>query len=198
MLGGSFNPAHAGHRHISLEALRRLGLDRVWWLVTPQNPLKPRDGMAPLAERIAGARAVARHPRIVVTDIERRLGTTYTADTLEALSRRYPRARLVWIMGADNLRQISHWERWTDIFKGVPVAVFDRPSYSLSALSSVAARRFRAARRPARAARALAMDTPPAWVFLAIPRHPASATAIRRRRAAKTAPAPDRACEVTP
>ena len=179
LLGGSFNPAHDGHRHLSLWALRRLGLDAVWWLVSPQNPLKPPKGMASLADRLAGARRAARHPRIRVTDIERALGTRYTADTLEDLRRHFPDARFVWLMGADNLRQIARWRRWPSIFRGVPVAVFDRPSYALGALSGVAARRFAGSRIPERAAATLAGRRPPAWCFLTIPRHPASATRIR-------------------
>ena len=130
ILGGSFNPAHDGHRHISLEALKRLRLDEVWWLVSPQNPLKPQEGMAPFEDRIEKAKSVADHPRIRVTDIEKGFATTYTAETLARLCRRFPNQRFVWLMGADNLSQISRWNRWTRIFHTVPVAVFDRPSYS--------------------------------------------------------------------
>ena len=183
LLGGSFNPAHDGHRHLSLWALRRLGLDRVWWLVSPQNPLKPLAGMAPLADRLAAARRVAHHPAIRVTDVERVLGTRYTADTLCALVRRFPRARFVWLMGADNLRQIRRWDRWNRIFESLPVAVFDRPSYALGALSGLAARRYGPARVPAAAARSLADRPAPAWTFVTMPLHPASATRIRNRRA---------------
>ncbi len=183
LLGGSFNPAHAGHRHISLQALDRLGLDEVWWLVSPQNPLKPVAGMAPLAERVEGARWVSDHPNIRVTDIETRLGTRYTADTLAALVRRFSQTRFVWLMGADNLQQIAKWDRWTSIFESVPVAVFDRSPYSYKAQASKAARRFAWARRSGRKAFGLAHCPAPAWVFLHTRRHPASATAIRRRRA---------------
>ncbi|BBK39142.1 putative nicotinate-nucleotide adenylyltransferase [Allostella sp. ATCC 35155] len=179
LLGGSFNPAHDGHRHLSLWALKRLGLDRVWWLVSPQNPLKPAAGMAPLAERLATARRVARHPAIRPTDIERSLGTRYTADTVAALRRRFPRARFVWLMGADNLRQIPHWKRWRTIFEGLPVAVFDRPTYALGALSGLAARRYARRRLPASAARSLADRPAPAWTLVRMPLHPASATRIR-------------------
>lgn len=182
LLGGSFNPAHEGHRAISLEALRRLDLDEVWWMISPQNPLKPQAGMAELAERLEYARRVARHPRIRVTDIECRLRTRYTADTLPALKRRFPNLRFVWLMGADNLVQIPHWDRWPQIFNTVPVAVFDRPSYSIRALSGPAAHRFQAARRSERAGRSLADQAAPAWVFFHIRRHPASATAIRAGR----------------
>lgn len=182
LLGGSFNPAHGGHLHISREALKRLALDEVWWLVSPQNPLKPRAGMAPLAERLESARAVARDPRIKVTDIELRLGTVYTADTLAMLTRRFPRLRFVWLMGADNLLQISRWERWENIFRLVPIAVFARPSYSLRSLSGQAARRYARWRLPLRDARRLAETDPPAWVFLPVRLDPRSATDIRSRR----------------
>ena len=184
MLGGSFNPAHVGHRHISLCALHQLRLDEVWWLVSPQNPLKPVDGMASLESRIAGAVRVANHPRIRVSGLESRLGTRYTADTLRVLVRRFPAARFVWLMGADNLTQIPRWDRWATIFATVPVAVFDRSPYSYKALAGKAARRFGDARiSPNRAAR-LANLAPPAWVFVHQPRHPASATAIRNGWAA--------------
>jgi nicotinate-nucleotide adenylyltransferase len=184
LLGGSFNPAHGGHLHISREALKRLGLDEVWWLVSPQNPLKPRAGMGRLEERLANARTVARHPRIKVTDIESRLGTTYTADTLAALKRKFPRTRFVWLMGADNLLQISSWERWQNIFGLVPIAVFARPSYSLSGLSGPAARRYARRRVPLQDARRLAETDPPAWVFLPVRLDARSATDIRSRRGA--------------
>lgn len=188
LLGGSFNPAHAGHRHVSLYALKALGLDRVWWLVSPQNPLKPRAGMATLAERMAEARRVAAHPRIRPTDIERELGTTYTADTLRRLTALYPRTRFVWLMGADNLRQIPLWQHWTRIFRMVPVAVFSRPTYSMGALGGKAAKRFGRRRVDEHRAKGLAGLQPPAWVFLRNPLHPASATAIRRARARGSQP----------
>ncbi len=183
LLGGSFNPAHDGHRHISLIALRTLALDELWWLVSPQNPLKPIAGMAPLEQRLASARALARHPRIRVTDIERTLETTYTAKTLKKLTRKHRNIRFVWLMGADNLAQIPFWERWTDIFRTVPVAVFGRSTYSQRALAGKAARRYAKYRvRPSRARR-LANRKPPAWAFIPCRLHPASATAIRSGRA---------------
>ena len=185
LLGGSFNPAHGGHLHISLLALRRLRLDEVWWLVSPQNPLKPQRGMAGFAERLAGAAAMTRHPRIRVTDLEARLGTRYTADTFAALKRRFPRTRFVWLMGADNLSQIRHWERWRDIFRAVPIAVFARPTYCLAALSDLAARRFASYRVRPEAARQLADRTPPAWAFFPSRLDARSATQIRSRLAAK-------------
>ena len=182
ILGGSFNPAHAGHLEISRTALRRLGLDQVWWLVSPQNPLKPIKGMAPLEERLRSARTLAKDPRIRVTSLEHELRTQYTADTLAALRRRFPHTQFVWLMGADNLADISRWERWTQIFEAMPVAVLARPSYSVRALAMKAARRFGRFRLPERAARKLAEQRPPAWVFVSGRLNPLSATAIRRAR----------------
>lgn len=181
LLGGSFNPAHDGHREVSREALRRLGLDRVWWLVSPQNPLKSTTEMAPLAQRLASARAAADDPRILVTGLETRLGSAYTADTLDALTRLLPRVRFVWLMGADNLIQVHHWQDWQEIFNTLPVAVFDRPSYSLRALSGKAAHAFARYRLDERSARRLAGARPPAWVFIHCRLNPQSATAIRAR-----------------
>jgi nicotinate-nucleotide adenylyltransferase len=193
LLGGSFNPAHAGHRHISLQALKVLGLQEIWWLVSPQNPLKPRAGMAPFAERIKGAQAAAGgHPRIKVTDLESRLGTRFTADTIAALKRHYPRDRFVWLMGADNLAQIPAWQDWTRIFTELSIAVFDRPSYSFKALAGKAARRYASYRVSPRRAKRLVGRKPPAWAFLYIPLHRASATAIRAERGAKRSSASKR------
>jgi nicotinate-nucleotide adenylyltransferase len=183
LLGGSFNPAHDGHRHVAELALQRLGLDQVWLLVSPQNPLKPVAGMAPLAERLASARAaVAGNRRLIATDIETGLGTRYTADTLAKLKTRFPRARFVWLMGADNLLQISRWARWVRIFQAVPVAILARSPYSQRALAAKAARRLARFRIRDRAAPGLADRQPPAWVYLHTRLHPASATAIRARR----------------
>lgn len=182
LLGGSFNPAHRGHLHISNLALKHLDLDEIWWLVSPQNPLKPVAGMAPLAERLAQAAAVAQHSHIRVTDIEASLGSRYTADTVTALKKRFPSTRFVWLMGADNLKQISRWERWARIFQLVPIAIFARPAYSLPALGSLAARRFARHRLFPGSARRLATAPPPAWVFFATRLDPLSATAIRVRR----------------
>ncbi|MGE3335766.1 MAG: nicotinate-nucleotide adenylyltransferase [Rhodospirillaceae bacterium] len=178
LLGGSFNPAHEGHRHLSRAALKALNLGAVWWLVSPQNPLKSTADMAPLAKRLAGARKMAADPRIVVTDLERRLGTARTARTLAALTDRFPRLRFVWLMGADNLAQMPHWWRWTRIFKAVRVAVFDRSPYSYGALAGAAAKRFGRAR--VRRAATLWHRAAPAWTYIAMRRHPASATAIRQ------------------
>jgi nicotinate-nucleotide adenylyltransferase len=178
-LGGSFNPAHAGHLHISREALKRLDLDEVWWLVSPQNPLKARRGMAAFARRLALARAEARHPRIRVVDLEDRLGTRFTVDTLAALRRRFPRVRFVWLMGADILAEITRWKAWPEIFLRAPVAVFARPTYCHRALAAMAAQRFARFRLAPGAARRLAAMKPPAWTFLWMKLDPRSATAIR-------------------
>ena len=185
LLGGSFNPAHDGHRHIAELALKLLGLDEVWLLVTPQNPLKPTAGMAPFAERLAGAAlAAGDHPRIRAAAIEARLGTRFTADTVRALVRRLPRARLVWLMGADNLVQVSRWSRWMRIFRALPVAILARGPYCERALAAKAARRLVRFRLRSDRVRGLAgRESLPAWAFLHIRRHPASATAIRAARA---------------
>jgi nicotinate-nucleotide adenylyltransferase len=187
LLGGSFNPAHEGHRDISLAALAYLDLDEVWWLVSPQNPLKPADGMASFAERMASAKAMAHHPRIRVTDLEQRLGTRYTADTLRKLVTRFPSYRFVWLMGADNLAQIASWRDWTKIFHLTPIAVFDRPTYTIKALNSLAARRFRRSRRREAALKTLAATPAPAWVFVHHRLNPISATQIRAERARRQA-----------
>jgi nicotinate-nucleotide adenylyltransferase len=178
VLGGSFNPAHEGHLHISLEAQKRLGLDQVWWLVSPQNPLKPTQSMKSQDARIEIASALADDPRMRVTGMESEWGTRYTADTLEQLRRRFPNCRFVWLMGADNLKQIPKWDRWLKVFHSVPVAVFDRSPYSQEAMAGKAAKRF--SRFRLTSAGRLAMTPPPAWIFMHIKRHPASATAIRR------------------
>lgn len=180
LLGGSFNPAHDGHRHISLIALKRLGLDVVWWLVSPQNPLKSATGMAPLKDRLAGAKAVARHPRIIVSDIETRAGTRFTCDTLSMLRRRWPGVRFVWLMGADNLPQMPRWRRWQWIMENVPVLVLDRES-GLKPLHSKVAHAYARARLTGARLAELSGARPPAWGFIACRRHPASSTAIRAK-----------------
>ncbi len=182
LLGGSFNPAHEGHLAISIEALKRLRLDRVWWLVSPQNPLKPVAGMSSFAERFASAQALARHPRIVVSDLEQRLGTYYTIDTVRWLQR-HCHARLVWLIGADNLAQLPRWRGWRELVSRVPIAVFDREPYSYKALAGRVAQAYAPARWPERDAAALADATPPAWVFLHLRRQRVSSTAIRQDHA---------------
>ena len=177
LLGGSFDPAHEGHVRITRAALQRAGLDRVWWLVSPGNPLKPQ-GPAPLAERMARARAVMRHPAVEITDIEARMGTRFTAATLAALQRHYPGVRFVWLMGADNLAQFHRWDRWATILARVPVLVLARPGQGARALLAPAPRAFAGARRPVRA---LAGATPPAWAFAVLPMTAVSSSAIRAR-----------------
>jgi nicotinate-nucleotide adenylyltransferase len=181
LFGGSFNPAHDGHRYVSMEAIKRLGLDQVWWLVSPQNPLKAAAGMAPLADRVAGAAAVARHPRLKVLPLEARLGTRYTADTLARLAR-WPGYRFVWLMGADNLAQLPRWRKWRGILEGCPVAVFERHPYSYAALAGPVARGYAADRLSEARADELALLPAPAWVFVRARPHPASASAIRAGR----------------
>jgi nicotinate-nucleotide adenylyltransferase len=181
LLGGSFNPPHAAHRMISEAALKRLGLDKVWWVVSPGNPLKRRAEAAPLAERLALCRAVARNPHIVITAFEADLPTPYTASTLAFLKARSPLVRFVWIMGADNLAGFEKWQRWREIFTMVPVVVVDRPGWRLKALASKAARAFAAARVPEADARGLAQRPAPAWTFLTGPLSQVSSTALRNK-----------------
>ena len=164
-------------------ALKRLHLDAVWWLVSPQNPLKSSRGMASLPDRLNSAGKLVRHPGIVVTDIERGLGTRYTVDTLAQLHLRFPRTRFVWLMGADNLIQIRRWRRWASIFETTPVAVFDRPPYLTRAPSALAARRYRCRRMDRRGAKKLASAKPPACILFRTPLNSISATEIRRRLA---------------
>jgi nicotinate-nucleotide adenylyltransferase len=185
LLGGSFNPAHEGHLHIAREALRRLRLDQVWLLVSPGNVLKPREGMAPFPERLASAQSLADGRRIVATGIEARLGTRFSVDTIEALTRLFPRICFVWLMGADILEQLPRWRRWHVMAEKVPFAVFPRPRYNARALSGWAARMLHAYRLPAHASHQLACARPPAWTFLPISQHDASATAIRAARQAR-------------
>ncbi len=182
LLGGSFNPAHEAHLAISRQALRRLRLDQVWWLVSPQNPLKESRETEALAKRLDQARTLARDPRISVGAIETALGTVYSVDTLAALAKRFPRVHFVWLMGADNLIQIPAWKFWQELFHILPVAVFDRPSYHLGALAGKAARRFARHRLPESRAGGLACQAPPAWVFIHQGLHPQSSTQIRAAR----------------
>lgn len=177
LLGGSFNPAHEGHRHISEVALKRLGLDYVWWLVSPQNPLKPAKGMAPLDKRLESARRCAQHPRIVAMDIERRLGTRYTIDTVTALQRRFPQVHFVWVMGSDALDQFHLWRHWQAIAAHLPIAVVTRPGSVLAALRAPAARRLAPFRTDVAAH--FAQIHPPALIVLDGKRNALSATAIR-------------------
>ncbi|WP_044007044.1 nicotinate-nucleotide adenylyltransferase [Jannaschia sp. CCS1] len=180
LFGGSFDPPHKGHVHVSREALKRYGLDRVWWLVSPGNPLKAR-GPAALDRRLQAARALVHHPSVEVTDIEAHLGTRYTAQTIERLQTLYPGVRFVWLMGADNLAQFHRWQRWEWIMRSVPVGVLARPGERISARTSVAAQRFRDAKMPASAAQLLGRSDAPAWCFLNVPMLDVSSSDIRAR-----------------
>ena len=182
LFGGTFDPPHGAHRAACLIAMRRLGLDYVWWLVTPGNPLKDTRGLAPLAERIAAAEELADHPRIVVTGLEADIGARYTYDTLEFLVRRCPGVHFVWLMGADNLRSFYRWQHWRDIANLMPMAVVDRMGSSLYAASGRAAQALARYRLPERAAITLADRDPPAWIYLHGLKSPLSSTALRAQR----------------
>ncbi|HEY2446183.1 MAG TPA: nicotinate-nucleotide adenylyltransferase [Rhizomicrobium sp.] len=180
LLGGSFNPAHEGHLHVSAVAMKRLGLDYVWWLVSPQNPLKPIAGMAAFADRLAGARRIARNnPRIFVSDIEAALGTRYSVDTVTRLKALFPQLRFVWLMGSDNLVTFHRWRNWERLAQSIPIAVVMRPGATLAPLAAKAAQRFAAPK--ARSQRQFAEARPPAFIVLDARRHPLSASAIRAR-----------------
>lgn len=180
LLGGSFNPAHAGHRRISLSAIGALALDEVWWLVSPGNPLKPVAEMAPLAARVAAARPHARRAPIRVTAIESALGTRYTIDTLLALRRRYPKLDFVWLMGSDNLVQFHRWRDWRGIARTMPIAVVARPGYDGTAVASPAMAWLQRYRVPTASFKARGEWSAPALVILRFDPDPRSATAIRR------------------
>jgi nicotinate-nucleotide adenylyltransferase len=180
LLGGSFNPAHGGHRSISLFALDALNLDEMWWLVSPGNPLKPTQGMAPLNARLASAHALSRRSRIKATAIEAQLGTKYTVDSLRKLKLRYPKTRFIWIMGADNLAQFGKWRRWREIAQMMPIAVIARPGYEDDAITGPVMAWFRRyVRRPDQRKHWTKWRTP-ALVYLRYRPDPRSATAIRR------------------
>jgi len=180
LFGGSFNPPHEGHLLVARIALRRLRLDRIWWLVSPGNPLKDTRELPALASRMAAARRLARDPRIVVTGLEADIGARYTVDTLRFLRAHCRGVRFVWIIGADNLLQFDHWRRWEEIMRMLPIAVIDRPGATLRASTAKAARRFSGARLPERNAVRLASATPPALVYLHGPRSAVSSTELRR------------------
>jgi nicotinate-nucleotide adenylyltransferase len=180
LLGGSFNPAHGGHRRITLLAMDALGLEEAWWLVSPGNPLKPVEGMAPLPARVRSAQAQARRAPIRVTAMEREFGTRFTIDTLRALKRRYPRRRFVWLMGADNLAQLHRWRDWRAIAREMPIAVIARPGYDAHAIASPAMAWLRRYRLPAARFRNRNEWSAPALIELRFDPDPRSATAIRR------------------
>jgi nicotinate-nucleotide adenylyltransferase len=182
LFGGSFNPAHDGHAHVAETALARLALDRVIWLVSPQNPLKGAHDTAPLAERMASAREHAHGPAMIVSDFETRVGTVWTIDTLRALVARHPGVRFVWLMGSDNLASFHRWRGWIDIMRLMPVAVIARPGSQLASRTAPAAARFAGARAPAEQASRLPELAAPAWTYLTAPLNPRSSTAIRAAR----------------
>lgn len=181
LFGGSFNPAHRGHYMVALYALKRLELDWVWWLVSPQNPLKDPSETGEYAARLAFTRTVARHPRFIVTDIEKQMNARTTAETLRALRPLLGRGHFVWIMGADSFAGLHRWHDWLEIAETLPLAVLARPGYSLRALGGPAATRFSEAQIPAHLAPRLATSAPPAWCFIPMPLRAESSTAIRRR-----------------
>jgi nicotinate-nucleotide adenylyltransferase len=182
LLGGSFNPAHQAHVLISRQARARLGLDRVWWLVSPGNPLKSHRDLELLASRLAQARRLAGGAGITVTGLEAGLASAYTASTLSYLLARHPGVRFVWLMGADNLAQVHRWRDWQSLFRRVPIAVVDRPSWHLKSLASPAARRFSSRRFPGSRAREIVQARLPAWTMLSGPLRPQSSSAIRATR----------------
>ncbi|HEU0018547.1 MAG TPA: nicotinate-nucleotide adenylyltransferase [Methyloceanibacter sp.] len=197
MLGGSFNPAHPAHRQVSLAALKRLRLDQVWWLVSPGNPLKAKAKTPDLETRITVARAVAHHPKIVVTGFEGARpgaagGSAYTIDTIRFLKRRYPAVNFVWLMGADNLASFHLWRSWETLFRLVPIAVLDRPGYRLKARASRAAQRFATAAIDESDAPGLPGMEPPAWTLLTLPLSSLSSTRLRGGKEAKPASGPSR------
>lgn len=179
LFGGSFNPPHDAHRAVSLLAMKKLGLDRMWWLVTPGNPLKDNKALPSLDERIALARSLADHPRIDVTGLEAVIGTKYSRDTIAWLLKECPAVDFVWIMGADNLKYFHRWKNWREIFMMLPIAIVDRGGISLSAASGAAAMRFARARVPETKAMTLPGRQPPAWVFLHGVKSALSSTALR-------------------
>ena len=184
LYGGSFNPAHEGHRHVSLLAVRRLGLDKIWWFVTPGNPLKDPKILPPLEVRMRKAAEIAAHPRIEITGAEAAFRTRYTADLVDILKRRAPAARFVWVMGSDNLAQLNRWDRWRDIARAVPIAIVNRPGFLLSGLNARAAQALARYRIDESDALTLPYQGPPAWTFLTAPRTSASSTALRKQTAA--------------
>jgi len=184
LYGGSFDPAHAGHGHVARTALRRLGLDRVIWIVSPRNPLKGPIAAATFEQRVASTARLAEGPSMIVSDFEGRIGARYTIDTLRAFKRRFPAVRFVWIMGADGLADFHRWRGWAQILREVPVAVIARPLGGLRSRFSPAARRFANARLPSSAARRLAFAKPPAWIYLDAPWNFTSSTHLRGKASA--------------
>jgi nicotinate-nucleotide adenylyltransferase len=180
LFGGSFDPPHAGHMHVARTALQRLDLDRIWWLVSPQNPLKSRRALK-YAERLEKVRKFACDSRMLVSDVEARLNTTRTIDLVTALQTRHPQVRFIWLMGADNLASFHQWARWRDVFEAMPVAVVSRPQDPVRAQLSLAAHQYACSRIREQDARSLALKTPPVWTYLTSPLHSHSSTTLRAR-----------------
>lgn len=178
LLGGSFDPPHAGHVHITKQALRRFGLDYVWWLVSPGNPLKPV-GPAPMSRRMAACHKIMQHPKVKITDLERKLSTQYTADTLKKLHKIYPKVNFVWLMGADNLASFDKWQEWEWIAQNVPIGITSRPTEYLPAATSKMAQKYSHARISFSAAKTLPLQPAPAWCLLGGPTVDISSTEIR-------------------
>jgi len=179
LFGGSFDPAHEGHVHVTREALKRFGLDRVWWLVSPGNPLKEH-GPAPLDQRMQAARQIMQHPRVSITDIEAGLGTRYTAQTLAALQHHLPGVRFIWLMGADNLARFHHWQDWEQIVARVPIGVLARPGERLDALTARMPQVYQSARIAEADSQGLGKSAPPSWCFVNIPMRSVSSTELRQ------------------
>ncbi len=179
LFGGSFNPAHAGHLATASAALKRLQLDAIWWLVSPQNPLKRADDTADFSKRISETKALVRHPRMMVSDVEQQLGSTCTAETLDGMAHVLQRGRFVWIMGADSFAELHRWYAWKGLPAALPLCVFDRPGHGLKALTSPAALTYASARIDAADASLLAGSPRPAWAFITWPLRPESSTALR-------------------
>ena len=180
LLGGSFNPAHEGHTHISLQALARLKLDEVWWLVSPQKPLKSNSELAAYGKRLESAKALIHHPRVKVLDIEQREGLYYSIDTIRFLQKRSRGTQFVWVMGADNLEHFHRWRAWREIFARLPIIVIDRAPYAFAALHGLAALRYRHKRTTNAKALFAHKKAMPSWVYMSIPRHPLSASHLRK------------------
>lgn len=188
IMGGSFNPVHAGHVIVTETALRRLRLDQLWWVVTPGNPLKEHNGLAPLAARMAACRKLANNPRMKITGFEAELGSPYTAVTLSFLKARFPACQFVWVMGADNMASFDRWQNWRGIAASMPIAIVDRPGWRHKALASPAAHALAKARISESRAKTLARHVAPAWVFLTTRLSNLSSTALRQGQGGTTLP----------
>lgn len=181
LLGGSFNPAHQGHRFISMAALERLGLDQVWWLVAPQNPLKSEDSLAPLKTRLAGADKISKEKNILVMDLEGPLGFEFTVDTLGFLKAQYPQTHFIWLMGADCLGELHKWKSWEKIMASIPLGVFSRPGYEAAALGGKAATHYKKYRVMEEKFKSLVVTEPPAWGYIGIEGQDISGTRLRAK-----------------